>query len=332
MMYDLFANFYTKKGNKRPRYCVLMGTFRPKTIDELEDLGFRKDPDSTPGYVDYLKDVDEGELQELTQEGYISEMMDILYSDEDFGRILIEAREVEVIDDDGNYPFRGVMMGDTFVNFTDSSPDTMVTFLLGDPYEVKCSTPCFGVPVKRVKRVLKAKTLIECIGKLQKMAKQKNWNYNALQREFQSGIDEALEIATKVFSGETDLDGNPAILHALAVGLAGNTRDEVIVGFLHDVVEDSNWTLRDLLMQGFSEVVLDAIDLLTHSDKYEPYEEYIGRIIKSGNQLAIAVKINDLRHNIARGKAGSHKELLQKHKAALDRFDAVYPNVCNKEE
>lgn len=118
--------------------------------------------------------------------------------------------------------------------------------------------------------VLKAKTLIERIGKLQKTAKQRKWNCNSLQKEFQPGIDEALEIAIKVFSGETDLD---------------------------------------------------SIGLLTHNKEYEPYEEYIDRIIKSGNHLAIAVKMNDLRHNIARGKAGNHERLVQKHEAALDKFN-----------
>lgn len=74
-------------------------------------------------------------------------------------------------------------------------------------------------------------------------------------------------------------------------------------------------------MQGFSKEVLDAIGLLTHNKEYEPYEEYIDRIIKSGNHLAIAVKMNDLRHNIARGKAGNHERLVQKHEAALDKFN-----------
>lgn len=147
------------------------------------------------------------------------------------------------------------------------------------------------------------------------------YDLNSLPKEFRPGIDEALEIAIKVFSGETDLDGNPAVLHALSVGLAGKTKDEMIVGFLHDVVEDSNWTVADLYLMGFSKEVLDAIGLLTHSKEYEPYEEYIDRIIKSSNHLAVTVKMNDLRHNIAREKAGNHERLVQKHEASLDKFN-----------
>ena len=110
-------------------------------------------------------------------------------------------------------------------------------------------------------------------------------------------------------------------VYSTAALYAGKTKDETIVGLLHDVVEDSDWTLADLYLQRFSKEVLDAIGLLTHNKEYEPYEEYIDRIIKSGNHLAIAVKMNDLRHNIARGKAGNHERLVQKHEAALDKFN-----------
>lgn len=30
--------------------------------------------------------------------------------------------------------------------------------------------------------------------------------------------------------------------------------------------------------------------------------------------------MNDLQHNIARGKAGNHERLVQKHEAALEKF------------
>ena len=38
---------------------------------------------------------------------------------------------------------------------------------------------------------------------------------------FAAGIDEALEIITYEFRGQKDIDGNPAILHPLTVGLMG---------------------------------------------------------------------------------------------------------------
>ena len=63
-MYDLFADFYVKSSDSQPKYTVLLGSHYPKTINEMENLGFSVDPDSTPGFVDYLKEVKEDELQD----------------------------------------------------------------------------------------------------------------------------------------------------------------------------------------------------------------------------------------------------------------------------
>ena len=39
-------------------------------------------------------------------------------------------------------------------------------------------------------------------------------------------------------------------------------------------------------------------------------------ICKSGNRAAINVKLNDLKHNLARGKEGGHIRCVEKHTAA----------------
>ena len=46
-------------------------------------------------------------------------------------------------------------------------------------------------------------------------------------------IELALQIALIAHDGQVDLDGKPAILHALAVGMAGENLTEMCVGFLH---------------------------------------------------------------------------------------------------
>ena len=53
-------------------------------------------------------------------------------------------------------------------------------------------------------------------------------------------IEEALRIALEAHEGQKDLDGNPVILHPMAVALAGRNHQEQIAGLLHDVVEDTN--------------------------------------------------------------------------------------------
>lgn len=76
-----------------------------------------------------------------------------------------------------------------------------------------------------------------------------------------------------------DLDGNPAILHALAVGMAGKTKDEMITGFLHDVLEDTDMDIYDFYKLGFNYKVEKALDLLTHDKEHCTYDEYIDIII-----------------------------------------------------
>lgn len=112
-------------------------------------------------------------------------------------------------------------------------------------------------------------------------------------------LEEITQLAIAAHSGQKDMIGNPAILHVLAVGLMGETEQEKKAGFLHDVVEDTTYTLEDLRAQGIEEDVLAAVDLLTHRDGIS-YEDYVRNIVASGNETAIHVKLNDLRQNIGR--------------------------------
>ena len=112
-------------------------------------------------------------------------------------------------------------------------------------------------------------------------------------------IEEITQLAIRAHSGQKDMIGNPAILHVLAVGLMGETEQEKKAGFLHDVVEDTDLTLEALRSQGVEEDVLTAVDLLTHRDGVS-YEDYVRNIVASGNEIAIHVKLNDLRQNLGR--------------------------------
>lgn len=130
-------------------------------------------------------------------------------------------------------------------------------------------------------------------------------------------IDKAIALAVDAHSSDIDLDGNPTILHALSVGMAGKSDNEKIAGFLHDVVEDTEYTFDDIAKEGFDEDTMEALHLLTH-DKTMPYMEYIKLICNSGNKIAINVKLNDLHHNLKRGSEGGHLQFAAKHKAAVE--------------
>ena len=319
MRYDLIACFYEGAEDRKPVYSCPLGIYAETLLGDLSNRGFSVDPDSTRGYLDYIKkDASEENLQELTRDGYISEVMDVLYCGKDFCRIEIHAREIDVIDDEGTIPPLGFFINKTFVEFCKTEPLSPVWFIEGNPYEVDENTRRFLVPLKKLKDYFEVLTMYEVRERLQEyFAKGHPWTFEELKELFEAGIDDAVDLATRTFFGLRDLDGNPQILHALAVGMAGETKNEKIVGFLHDVVEDSPTTLEDLTVYGYSDEVVEAVGLLTHDKKAISYDDDIAKIGFSGNDLAIKVKIRDLKHNIERGKAGGHRTLVKKHEDAL---------------
>lgn len=78
-----------------------------------------------------------------------------------------------------------------------------------------------------------------------------------------STLERAIEIATEAHRGQFDKAGNDYIGHPLRVMAAGKTTEEKIVGVLHDVVEDTDWTFERLAAEGFSVEVIEALRCVT---------------------------------------------------------------------
>ena len=111
-----------------------------------------------------------------------------------------------------------------------------------------------------------------------------------------STLQRAIEIATEAHQGQFDKAGNEYIGHPLRVMEMGASEEEKIVGVLHDVVEDTDWTFRMLEAEGFSQEVIAALKCVTKISENENYDDFIERVRK--NPLATAVKINDLSDNM----------------------------------
>ena len=111
-----------------------------------------------------------------------------------------------------------------------------------------------------------------------------------------STLERAIEIATEAHRGQLDKAGCDYIEHPLRVMAAGKSLDEKIVGVLHDVVEDTNWTFEGLAAEGFSTEVIEALRCVTKLSESEPYDKFIARVKR--NPLAVAVKLNDLSDNM----------------------------------
>jgi (p)ppGpp synthase/HD superfamily hydrolase len=111
-----------------------------------------------------------------------------------------------------------------------------------------------------------------------------------------STLERAIQIATEAHKGQVDKTGADYINHPLRVMEAGETIPEKIVGVLHDVVEDTDWTFDKLSQEGFSQEIIDALRCVTKLSEDEPYDRFIARV--KTNPLAVAVKLNDLTDNM----------------------------------
>lgn len=111
-----------------------------------------------------------------------------------------------------------------------------------------------------------------------------------------STLERAIQIATEAHKGQLDKAGREYIGHPIRVMEMGKTEDEKIVGVLHDVIEDTDWTFERLEAEGFSPEVIAALRCVTKTSENENYDDFIDRVKK--NPLAVAVKINDLTDNM----------------------------------
>jgi (p)ppGpp synthase/HD superfamily hydrolase len=110
-----------------------------------------------------------------------------------------------------------------------------------------------------------------------------------------SYLEKAIELAVEKHKGQVDKGGAPYILHPLFIMTRMDTETEKIVAVLHDIIEDTELTFKDLKNYGFSDEVLNALEYLTRRND-EDYFSYIERI--KNNPIAIKVKLADLEHNM----------------------------------
>lgn len=104
----------------------------------------------------------------------------------------------------------------------------------------------------------------------------------------------ALKLCFEAHKNQVDKSGMPYVFHPFHLAEQMETEETTIVALLHDVIEDTNYTIDDIRKMGFPEIVIDALVLMTHDDSV-PYMEYVKQIKK--NSIAKAVKLADLKHN-----------------------------------
>lgn len=110
-----------------------------------------------------------------------------------------------------------------------------------------------------------------------------------------------------LFRDKKDKAGEAYIEHLIRVSSRMSTLDGMIAGLLHDVVEDiPDVEFDDLLDFGIPNDIIETLRLvtkeptskkLTQEEKLCRYNEEIDKIIASGNDLALELKISDMSDN-----------------------------------
>lgn len=115
-----------------------------------------------------------------------------------------------------------------------------------------------------------------------------------------------------------DLAGRPYYYHLSRVADNFGRNNYGIVAYLHDVIEDTNWTLNRLRERGFSPEVVEAVDAITRR-KGEKYMDYIDRCAR--NTIALHVKLADLTDNMDIRRLS---EITDKDVARLRKYHKAY--------
>lgn len=132
-------------------------------------------------------------------------------------------------------------------------------------------------------------------------------------------------IAERAHQGQVDKAGKPYIGHPARVVARLGTDEDEAVGWLHDVVEDTDLTLMDLRAAGMPESVVQAVDALTRRDREAPLD-YYERV--AANPLALRVKHADLGDNtdpnrLAALDDATRQRLLAKYRTASEVLDRL---------
>lgn len=123
-------------------------------------------------------------------------------------------------------------------------------------------------------------------------------------------LSNALVLMVNAHRGQFDKGGAPYQLHPLKVMHYLKTTDEELqcMALLHDVVEDTKTTWKDLEEIGCTERVINGVRALTKQPG-QTYDEYKETVF--ANEDAMRVKLCDLRHNtdIRRLKGVTQKDI-----------------------
>ena len=138
----------------------------------------------------------------------------------------------------------------------------------------------------------------------------------------ESLLESARLLSQKAHSNQVDKAGIDYFTgHIQTVVSTVNSNKEKIVAYLHDIVENTDVTI-DRIYEEFGEEIGKAVEVITKPKKLD-YTKYIEQI--KANELARAVKIADLKHNmdLSRLKVVGEEDIrrVEKYRKALGMLE-----------
>lgn len=136
-------------------------------------------------------------------------------------------------------------------------------------------------------------------------------------KALESPVDKARFLAAKYHMYQTDRSGKPYVTHPTTVAGMVEGQTEKCVAFLHDVLEDTDISVK-LLEDNFSAEVVAAVKAMTHAPDTD-YFDYIKTVAK--NPIARKVKLADLTHNMDMSRL---KTVTDRDLARLEKYKKAY--------
>ena len=125
----------------------------------------------------------------------------------------------------------------------------------------------------------------------------------------------AMKLCYEAHKDQVDKTGVPYVFHPFHVAEQMTSEASTIVALLHDVVEDTDYTLDDIVAAGFGKEIVEAVALMTHEDDV-PYLDYVAKL--KDNPIAREVKLADLAHNSDLSRLG---EIDDETKQRLEKYE-----------
>lgn len=141
-----------------------------------------------------------------------------------------------------------------------------------------------------------------------------------LHSEVKDTIDRAIRLAARVHAGDK-WGEHPYMVHLALVAnevrtIAPEHPILEAAAWLHDVIEDHPEYTEEV-RRDFPDIFLTVLQVSRTAG--ESYDEFIQRILDSYDDLAIMLKLADMRVNLGNGPKASLRERYEKHITTLEK-------------